>query len=198
MAGYLWRLTIAHQTMRSDEELLRACQQANSRAQTILYDRYKARLMGLCRRYARNREEAEDMFHEGFIRIFQQLHTLQQADRMLPWMKRVMVNTAINVYHKNVKQRDEVDAELAFDLVSDAHTDVLSRLSADELMVLVSALPDGYRLVFNLYVVDGYTHPEIAQLLGIAEGTSKSQLSRARVLLKHKLSQRGIVSYENP
>lgn len=184
--------------MRSDEELLRSCQQANSRAQTILYDRHKARLMGLCRRYARNREEAEDMFHEGFIRIFQQLHTLQQADRMLPWMKRVMVNTAINVYHKNVKQRDEVDAELAFDLVSDAHTDVLSRLSADELMVLVSALPDGYRLVFNLYVVDGYTHPEIAQLLGIAEGTSKSQLARARVLLKHKLSQRGIVSYENP
>ncbi|MBC8154689.1 MAG: sigma-70 family RNA polymerase sigma factor [Bacteroidetes bacterium] len=184
--------------MRSDEELLRACQQTNSRAQTILYDRHKARLMGLCRRYARNREEAEDMFHEGFIRIFQQLHTLQQADRLLPWMKRVMVNSAINVYHKNLKQRAEIDAEVAFDQASDAHTDVLARLSADELTALVSALPGGYRMVFNLYVVDGYTHPEIAQLLGIAEGTSKSQLARARALLKHKLSQLGIVSYENP
>lgn len=184
--------------MRSDEELLLACQQADPRAQTILYDRHKSRLMGLCRRYARNREEAEDMFHEGFIRIFQQLHTLQHADRLLPWMKRVMVNTAINVYHKNLKQRAETDAELAFDHASDAHTDVLSRLSADELMALVSALPDGYRVVFNLYVVDGYTHPEISGLLGIAEGTSKSQLARARALLKYKLSQLGIISYENP
>ena len=183
--------------MRSDEELLQACQRADPRAQTILYDRHKARLMGLCRRYARNREESEDMFHEGFIRIFQQLHTLQQADRLLPWMKKVMVNTAINVYHKNIKQRAETDSEVAFEHASDAHTDVLARLSADELMVLVSALPDGYRLIFNLYIVDGFTHPEIAELLGIAEGTSKSQLARARALLKHKLSQLGIISYEN-
>ena len=183
--------------MQSDQELLQACQRNDSRAQTILYDRHKARLMGLCRRYARSRPEAEDMFHEGFIRIFQQLHTVQQTDRLLPWMKRVMVNTAINVYHKNAKQRAEVDAELAFEQRSDAHTDVLSRLSADELMGLVTALPDGYRMVFNLYVVDGYTHPEISELLGIAEGTSKSQLARAKTLLKHKLSQLGIISYEN-
>lgn len=184
--------------MRSDEELLLACQQADSRAQTMLYDRYKARLMGLCRRYARNQEEAEDMFHEGFIRIFQQLHTLRQVDRLLPWMKMVMVNTAINIYHKNQKHRAEVEAEIAFEQASDAHTDVLSRLSADELLGLVATLPDGYRLVFNLYVIDGYTHPEISALIGIAEGTSKSQLARARLLLKHKLSQLGIISYENP
>ncbi|WP_019988647.1 RNA polymerase sigma factor [Rudanella lutea] len=177
-------------------DLLRACQQHDVRAQTALYNLYKTRLMGLCRRYARSQPEAEDMFHEGFIRIFQQLHTLEQSEKLLPWMKRVMVNTAINVYHKNHKQQAETDLDDAWMHASDDHLDTLSRLGNYELLELIEQLPDGYRLVFNLYVIDGYNHVQIAEMLQIAEGTSKSQLARAKNLLKQKLKTLGIYSYE--
>lgn len=181
----------------TEQELLRACQNNDHRAQTALYERFKGRLMGLCRRYARSRMEAEDMFQEGFTRIFQQLHTLEQPDKLLPWMKRVMVNTAINMYHKNQKQQVETDYEQAWEHSSQDHVDVLARVATEELLALVEELPDGYRLVFNLYVIDGYSHPEIGEMLNISEGTSKSQFSRAKVVLQRKLKQLGIVKYEN-
>ena len=181
----------------TDLELLRACQQNDPRAQTAFYERFRGRLMGMCRRYAKSRAEADDMFQEGFARIFQQLHTLEQTEKLLPWMKRVMTNTAINVYHKNSKQRAETDYEEALDQHTDDHLTVLARLSTDELLQAVEALPDGYRMVFNLYVMEGFTHPEIGELLGIAEGTSKSQLARAKAMLKRKLSTLGIISYEH-
>ena len=181
----------------TEQELLRGCQQNDHRAQTALYERFKGRLMGLCRRYARSRMEAEDMFQEGFTRIFQQLHTLEQPDKLLFWMKRVMVNTAINSYHKNQKQQAETDYENAWDYSSHDHADILARISTEELLLLIEQLPDGYRLVFNLYVIDGYTHPEIGEMLNISEGTSKSQFSRAKMVLQRKLKQLGIVKYEN-
>ncbi|GAB3328442.1 sigma-70 family RNA polymerase sigma factor [Larkinella ripae] len=153
--------------------------------------------MGLCRRYARSRPEAEDMFHEGFIRIFQQIHTVEQPERLLNWMKRVMVNTAINWYHKHHHQQSETDYEEAWEASNTDHTDVLARISTDELLVQVQDLADGYRMVFNLYVIDGYSHLEIARLMGISEGTSKSQLARAKEVLKQRLKKMGIVSYGN-
>jgi RNA polymerase sigma factor (sigma-70 family) len=177
-------------------ELLQACQRADVRAQTLLYTKHKSRLMGLCRRYAHSEAEAEDMFHEGFIRIFQQLHTLEQAEKLLPWMKRVMVNTAINVYYKNQKHQAETELEDAWSHSNADHLDLLARIGTEELLKLIEQLPDGYRMVFNLYVIDGYNHTEIAELMGIAEGTSKSQLARARNMLKNKLKPLGIISYE--
>lgn len=180
----------------TESDLLQACQRHDVRAQTALYNQYKNRLMGLCRRYARSQAELEDMFHEGFIRIFQQLHTLEQADKLLPWMKRVMVNTAINVYHKNHKQQAETELDDAWERVSPDHADTLSRISTEELLKVIEQLPDGYRMVFNLYVIDGYNHIEIATMMGIAEGTSKSQLARAKNLLKMKLKTLGIINYE--
>ena len=180
----------------TESDLLQACQRHDVRAQTALYNQYKSRLMGLCRRYARSQPEAEDMFHEGFIRIFSQLHTLEQADKLLPWMKRVMVNTAINIYHKNYRQKAETELDEAWERVSPDHADTLSRLSTAELLNVIEQLPDGYRMVFNLYVIDGYNHAEIAGLMDIAEGTSKSQLARARNLLKTKLKKLGILNYE--
>jgi RNA polymerase sigma factor (sigma-70 family) len=177
-------------------DLLQACQRSDVRAQTFLYTKYKARLMGLCRRYARSEPEAEDMFHEGFIRIFQQLHTLEQADKLVPWMKRVMVNTAINVYYKNQKQQAETELEDAWTQTSADHLDMLARIGTEELLKLIEKLPDGYRMVFNLYVIDGYNHTEIAELMGIAEGTSKSQLARAKNMLRNKLKTLGIINYE--
>ncbi len=151
--------------------------------------------MGLCRRYARSKAEAEDMFQEGFIRIFQQIHTIEQPDRLLHWMKRVMVNTAINWYHKHHHEQAETDYEEAFETSTNDHVELLARISTEELLQLVQQMAHGYRMVFNLFVIDGYTHPEIARMLGISEGTSKSQLARAKDVLKEKLKSIGIVSY---
>ncbi len=151
--------------------------------------------MGLCRRYARSQPEAEDMFHEGFIRIFQQIHTVEQPARLMHWMKRVMVNTAINWYHKHHHEQSETDYEEARETSNTDHTDLLARISTKELLLLVQELADGYRMVFNLYVIDGYSHLEIARMMGISEGTSKSQLARAKDVLKQKLKKMGVVSY---
>ncbi|GAB3249220.1 RNA polymerase sigma factor [Larkinella harenae] len=154
-------------------------------------------MMALCRRYARSRQEAEDMFQEGFIRIFQQIHTVEQPERLLHWMKRVIVNTAINWYHKHQHEQSETDYEEAWEASNTEHTDMLSRISTEELLILVQGLADGYRMVFNLYVIDGYSHLEIARMMNISEGTSKSQLARAKEVLKQKLKKMGIVSYGN-
>ncbi|RRB11366.1 RNA polymerase sigma factor [Larkinella knui] len=181
----------------SEIELLRACQRHDARAQTALYERHKSRMMGLCRRYAHSRPEAEDMFQEGFIRIFQQIHTIEQPERLLNWMKRVMVNTAINWYHKHHHEQSETDYEEASETSNTEHHDILARISTEELLILVQDLADGYRMVFNLYVIDGYSHLEIARMMGISEGTSKSQLARAKEVLKQKLKKMGIVSYGN-
>ncbi|TAE29434.1 MAG: RNA polymerase sigma factor [Cytophagales bacterium] len=180
----------------TESDLLEGCKRHDVRAQTALYNKYKSRLMGLCRRYARSEPEAEDMFHEGFIRIFGQLHTLEQAEKLLPWMKRVMVNTAINVYYKNQKQHSETDIDDAWSLSTGDHVDLIARMGTEELLKLIEQMPDGYRMVFNLYVIDGYNHAEIGELMGIAEGTSKSQLARAKGMLKNKLKTLGIINYE--
>ncbi|MFC5410061.1 RNA polymerase sigma factor [Larkinella bovis] len=179
----------------SEIELLQACQRHDARAQTALYERHRSRMMGLCRRYAHSRQEAEDMFQEGFIRIFQQIHTIEQPERLLNWMKRVMVNTAINWYHKHHHEQSETDYEEAWEASNTEHTDILARISTEELLILIQDLADGYRMVFNLYVIDGYSHLEISRLMGISEGTSKSQLARAKDVLKQKLKKMGIVSY---
>ena len=112
-------------------------------------------------------------------------------------MKRVMVNTAINWYHKHHHEQSETDYEEAWETSNTDHKDILARISTEELLVLVQELADGYRMVFNLYVIDGYTHLEISQMMGISEGTSKSQLARAKEVLKQKLKKMGIVSYGN-
>lgn len=135
------------------------------------------------------------MFHEGFIRIFQQIHTVEQPGRLVHWMKRVMVNTAINWYHKHHHEQSETDYEEAWEASNTDHTDLLARISTEELLLLVQELADGYRMVFNLYVIDGYSHLEIARMIGISEGTSKSQLARAKDVLKQKLKKMGVVSY---
>lgn len=137
------------------------------------------------------------MFQEGFIRIFQQIHTVEQPERLQHWMKRVMVNTAINWYHKHHHEQSETDYEEAWEASNSDHTDLLARISTEELLAQVQGLADGYRMIFNLYVVDGYSHLEIARLMGISEGTSKSQLARAKEVLKQKLKKMGIVSYGN-
>jgi RNA polymerase sigma factor (sigma-70 family) len=181
--------------MLTEKDLLIGCQKHDPKAQTAFYNRYKSKLMGVCKRYAKSAEDAEDIFQDAFIKIFNNIHTLQKAESVNHWVKQVVVNTAINFYHQNLKYKNHIDYE---DVNEPNHEyqSILANLSTEELLVLINELPDGYRMVFNLYVIDGYNHIEIGEMLGVSENTSKSQLSRAKEHLRRKLKALGIINYE--
>ena len=142
--------------------------------------------MGICLRYAKNREEAEDMFQESFVRVFKNISKLDNALAIDAWAKRVFINTAINYYQKHSRHHGHFDVDQTFDLSIDT-ADIVSAMNVEELLKLVNQLPGGYRAVFNLYAIEGFSHREIGEKLGISEGTSKSQLSRAKGMLKKKI-----------
>ncbi len=180
----------------SDQELLERCLKNDSKAQFFLYEKYSARMKGICRRYTQSDEDAEDVFQDAFVRIFQNIHTVQSADTLVYWMKKIFVNTAINHYHKHIKQQNNVSDEvLAYEGNNDNNL-IMSSLSTEELLKVVKQLPDGFRMVFNMYAIDGYQHSEIATHLGISENTSKSQYSRSKEWLRKRLKEIGIVAYE--
>ena len=180
----------------SDQELLERCLKNESKAQFFLYEKHSARMKGLCRRYTHSDEDAEDVFQDAFVRIFQNIHTVQSGDTLIYWMKKICVNTAINHYHKNLKQQNNVSDEvLAYEGNNDNNL-IMSGLSIEELLKIVKQLPDGFRMVFNMYAIDGYQHSEIAAQLGISENTSKSQYSRSKEWLRKRLKEIGIVAYE--
>lgn len=143
--------------------------------------------MGLCIRYMKDRDEAEDVLQEGFITMFNQLAAYQGRGSFEGWARRIFVTTALMHLRKNdaLKQSEDI-SEIRF--LSDCGTSALEMLSYKELLKLVSELPDGFRIVFNMYVIEGYTHKEISEILNISEVTSRSQLSRARQWLKDKIT----------
>ncbi|EMR04597.1 RNA polymerase sigma factor [Cesiribacter andamanensis] len=176
-------------------ELLAGCRNGDRRAQRSLYEAYRHKLMGVCLRYTRSAADAEDIFHEGFVKIFKSLDSLKNPDSLEGWMCRIMINHAINQYKASAKLMAHLDVQ-GVQVVDDSYTQIIDQLSDQTLTELIQALPEGYRLVFNLYVVDGYTHPEIAEMLGISTGTSKSQLHAARHLLQKRLAEMGVKRYE--
>lgn len=148
--------------------------------------------MGTCLRYAGSDDEAKDIFQETFVKIFLKVNKVRDVVALPAWVKQVAVNTAIDHYHKTKKHRQGTDLDEVADMAGDDHTIVLQQTDTESLVALVNTLPVGYRMVFNMYAVEGYSHPEIARLLGISENTSKSQLSRARAMLRSLLEKRGI------
>ncbi len=171
---------------RSEEELRALCIKGDGNAQNELYRRYAPKLWGVCLRYAKNQMSAEDILQEGFIRIFTYLDRFENKGSFEGWMRRTMVNTAINYYKKNLSTAKEAEYhEYMSGKSNDA--DALSTLSHQELLKLVQSMPNGYRTVFNLYIIEGYSHRDIAESLQISENTSKSQLSRARAYLKERI-----------
>lgn len=167
-------------------EILAGCRQGRPAAQRALYQQLAYPLMGVCLRYCPSRAEAEDALQNAFIKIFQNLHQYTGQGPFEAWARRITVNTAINAYHQRQQRGPHVEYDDAPEM---AHPDgtPLEQLSADDLLQLLQTLPLGYRTVLNLYAVEGYSHAEIAEMLGISEGTSKSQLARARRLLESKL-----------
>jgi len=167
----------------SEEEILEGCMKQKPAAQEALYKKYGARMMAVCMRYAHTTFEAEDIFQDGFVRIFKSIINFSRTGSLEGWMKQIMVNTAINHYHSNKKHYNNDEFDKHFD-IHHHDADAISDISAEEITAMISQLADGYRIVFNLFVVEGYSHLEIADMLEISEGTSKSQLSKAKQLLR--------------
>jgi len=166
----------------TEQAILAGCLQNDATAQRELYNHYSPRMLSVCYRFAQSREDAEDMLQEGFIKVFKNLHQYKFEGELGGWIRRIMVTTAINYLKKNSRYQSELlftDDQLH--VVSNDHPEV--RMDAKELAELIRQLPPGYQAIFNLHAVEGFTHVQIGELLGIKEGTSRSQYARARALL---------------
>ena len=163
------------------------------KAQSDLYHGYSSRLFITCLKYAKNTTDAEDILQEGFIRIFRYLKYYRGEGSLEGWMRRIMINTSLNFY----KRKNLFNKIIDFDQVHAAYPvehEIIGKLSHKELLSLVEDLPPGYRTVFSLNIMEGYTHKEISRIMNISESTSKSQLSRAKSFLRDKIS--GLLSIE--
>jgi len=182
--------------MDPEQELIDKCLGNDPFAQELLYRRFAPKMYGICLRYVRQREDASDILQEGFIRVFTNLKAYRGDGSFEGWVRRIIVNTAINHYKANTKYSRDLSVDEVH-ISANIDNDALSRLSTEELLKLVQELPDGFRMVFNLFVIEGYDHKEIGQMLGVTENTSKSQLHRAKIALQKKLlKEYNIVSYE--
>ncbi|MDF2157202.1 sigma-70 family RNA polymerase sigma factor [Algoriphagus sp. CAU 1675] len=166
--------------------LIKACLKGDRSAQRHLYDCYSGKFLAICIRYLKDREHAEDVMIEGFMKIFEKLPQFQAKGSFEGWMKRIIVTQALMTLRSHRHLMMEVNTEDEA-MYADQHYE-LSHLETADLMDMVESLPVGYRTVFNLYAIEGYSHQEIAELLGITESTSKSQLNRARNSLKDKIA----------
>lgn len=166
----------------SDSDLIAGCIRGDRKMQYELYQRYSPKMFGVCLRYAGNTEEAEDVLQEGFIKIFKKIDSFRSEGSFEGWIRRIFVNTAIEHFRRKSYLQPITEREES--TVEGQYVSVLDSLAEKDIIKLVQQLSPGYRTVFNMYVVEGYTHKQIADLLGISEGTSKSQLSRAKIILQ--------------
>lgn len=171
----------------SEEELIDECIAGNALAQEQLFKRFSRKMLGVCLRYAQCEEEAEDIFQEAFIKVFRNLHSFRRECPLEAWIRRIMVNTALKFIRKNHNQKETASLDEVLEIPDEGVEHVTDKLDREDMLKMVESLPDGYRMVFNLYAFEGYSHKEIADQLGISENTSKSQLSRARKHLQNLL-----------
>jgi RNA polymerase sigma factor (sigma-70 family) len=172
-------------------ELLEGCLKNDRKCQELLYKQFYGYAMGVCMRYVPNREEALEVVNDGFLKIFQKVQMYDAEKPFKIWLRRIMINTALDHYRQNVKFQHNTDLSVAENTIAAADSDnIYSTLAHEDLIELIQQLTPSYRTVFNLYVIDGYSHEEIAQRLGISEGTSKSNLARARENLRVMLSKK--------
>ncbi len=173
----------------SEADLLAGCARGDLRCQKLLYKQYYGLAMHLCLRYAATREEAAELLNDGFMKVFTHLHQRTGGGSFEGWLRRIMVNTAIDHFRRSQQQKPTVELLYAENRADSVTADAISQLSAAEIMQLVQHLTPACRVVFNLYVVEGYSHIEIGQMLGISEGASKSNLHKARLKMQ-RLIQR--------
>jgi RNA polymerase sigma-70 factor (ECF subfamily) len=177
--------------MMGDQQLIKLCARRDRKAQQELYDKYSGLLLGVCLRYAADRAEAEDILQDSFLKIFFNIKDYTGSGSFTGWLRKVTVNTAITHYHKNLKYRYHVDIEEFVSMETGTTSFEEDFFNSEELIRVLNELPTGFRMVFNLYAVEGYKHKEIGEMLGIDTNTSKSQYSRAKAALRSKLETLG-------
>lgn len=173
----------------TDEELIKGCTRDEAACQKEVFDRYASRMLGVCHRFARNSADAEDILQDAFIKVFAKIHQFKSAGSFEGWIRKIVVNTAIKKYSLIRYSKELVGVELTDHSQPTNDPLAYGHLSEKDLMALINELPDGYRIIFNLYVIEGYQHDEIASMLGIQPGTSRSQLVKARMMLQKQILQ---------
>lgn len=171
----------------AEADLIRECIAGNRSMQQELYDRFAGKMYAVCLRYAGNAEDAQDLLQEGFIKVYRNLEKFRAEGSFEGWIRRVFVNTSIEHFRKksylySISEKEE-------SVIEDADISALDNLGEKDIIKLIQELSPGYRTVFNLYVIEGYSHKEIGNILGISEGTSKSQLARAKAILQRKVQE---------
>ncbi|MEN9440128.1 MAG: hypothetical protein RLZ33_204 [Bacteroidota bacterium] len=171
-----------------DATLIIECVNGNPRAQRLLFDKFARKMFSVCLRYAKNEEQAEDVLQDGFVKVFGKLKDFKSEGSLEGWIRRIMVNTALDQIRKNNKQLGDTNIDdVGYKIENNDF--IVESMMADDLMKMVQAMPDGYKVVFNMFAIEGYSHSEIADTLGISENTSKSQYSRARAYLRERLEK---------
>jgi RNA polymerase sigma factor (sigma-70 family) len=170
----------------TEAEIIEGCKAGKRELQKALYTRFSGKMYAVCLRYSKSREEAEDILQDGFVKVFHSINQYLGTGSFEGWVRRIMVNTALEAIRKKKLDFSSLDTEFAPEF-SDDGTDAADKMAVNDLLNLIQELPSGYKAVFNMYAIEGYQHKEIAALLGISEGTSKSQFARARYMLQEKL-----------
>src|SRR5215204_971745 len=176
----------------TEEAILQGCLKNNSAAQKALYQKYSAKMLVVCYRYGHNREDAEDMLQEGFIKVFLQIDTFENRGALEGWIRRIVVHTCINHLKKNKRFNESVDIIHANSVLVREES-IPSIIQAKEVVECIRMLPIGYRTVLNLYAIEGFSHKEIAIMLDIEESTSRSQYTRAKAMLEDVLVRKNIL-----
>jgi len=173
----------------TEDELINGCIRGNAACQKEVFNRYAGHMLGVCQRYARNPDDAEDILQDSFIKVFNKIGQFKFEGSFEGWVRKIVVNTALKKYSLIRYSKELTGYELNENNEAYINPAAYTHLTEKDLLVLINNLPDGYRLIFNLYVIEGYQHEEIANMLGIQPGTSRSQLVKARTMLQKQILQ---------
>lgn len=172
----------------SESDLIKGCIEGDPQMQRLLYDRFSSMMYGVCLRYSDNTEDANDVMQEGFIKVYKSLSKFRAEGSFEGWVRRIFINTSIEHYRKKVKLYNV--SEVQENTIEDNELNALDSLATKDILNIINELSPGYKQVFNMHVIEGYSHKEIAEIIGITEGTSKSQLARAKGVLKKIIETR--------
>ncbi|MDR1160963.1 MAG: sigma-70 family RNA polymerase sigma factor [Tannerellaceae bacterium] len=170
----------------NEQQLIEGCRKGNRLAQKELYDTYSRKMMGVCLRYTNDRETARDLLQDGFVKVYSSIGSYTGNGSFEGWMRKIFVNCALEYLRKSDVLREAIDLDNTTELAN-PDSSVVSTMSANELLTLIGELPAGFRTVFNLFAIEGFSHKEIGELLNITESTSRSQYTRAKQLLQRKI-----------
>ncbi len=179
-------MTARHREYTNEKDVIEGCVKRDPRAQRILYNTYSSRLFTVALRYAGDRERAKDILHDGFITVFEKIGSYNGSGSFEGWLRRIFANTALMALRKADVLKNSGELNSALGEYSDDPS-VLDEISSKELLKVIASMPDGFRMVFNMFAIEGYSHQEIAKELNISESSSRSQLSRARSWLQERI-----------